>query len=381
MTHIGIARGTIVALVIVAAGLLVAGCSGEYGPTLPSPEGEAGDICGTVTDGDGQPVADATVTASNGSEQYTATTDANGHYCLHGLSEANYAMSFARTGFATVYRTAQFDGTLANADAEMTEEVGTNPDECPVIDVTATGLDEDAGTVRVTGTVGNTDSDTVIIFQDGQPTVAGLTEGALDQLVFLHPGTNVLRVFVANAGCARLGEPIEVEWTPPAGADFFFRVTLTWDTPTADPDLHVWSPGVEQHVAYWNQSIDAGTLDVDDTEGYGPENFTCTTSDPGRFRVAVNSFDLDEDPSTRCTIRVVTGGLASGSLVRSYGPHAFSSSNAEQGYPVTADTANWWRPVDIILGSDGSVAVTSADRESLPRDPAGVLSAAAVPVK
>lgn len=49
------------------------------------------------------------------------------------------------------------------------------------------------------------------------------------------------------------------------------KVTLTWDT-TGDLDLHVIDPDSEE--IYWAHTTSAsgGILDVDDTDGYGPEN-------------------------------------------------------------------------------------------------------------
>lgn len=49
------------------------------------------------------------------------------------------------------------------------------------------------------------------------------------------------------------------------------QVTLTWDT-TADVDLHVTDP-VGEEIYFGNPtSVSGGQLDVDDTDGFGPEN-------------------------------------------------------------------------------------------------------------
>ncbi|WP_028108893.1 YfaP family protein [Ferrimonas futtsuensis] len=69
------------------------------------------------------------------------------------------------------------------------------------------------------------------------------------------------------------------------------RATLTWgDQP--DVDLHVFEPG-GAHVYYRNPQGNDGTLDVDDTNGFGPENYyvACNDVSEGSYRVGVNYFN------------------------------------------------------------------------------------------
>ena len=70
------------------------------------------------------------------------------------------------------------------------------------------------------------------------------------------------------------------------------HVTLTWDNAT-DVDLHVTEPNGEE-IWYRNtRSNTGGQLDVDDTNGFGPENiFWPENSAPrGEYRVEVVYFD------------------------------------------------------------------------------------------
>lgn len=373
--------GCVLAAVVVTAALLT-GCSGGFGPTLPSPdEGGgppplAGDICGTVTDGEGAPIAGALVTASNGEDEWTATTDANGEYCLDGVASGAIGMTVGAAGFETEYRTLDFDGEATTLNVTMDAPVEGNPSVCPEVTLASANFSETGGTVEITGTVSNTDADSVILFQDGQPSITGLTGTAdpmtFTQLVFLHPGANVFVAMVGNATCTVLSEPLTVNWTPPQGSDFYFRVTLTWNTPTSDADLHVWSPD-NQHSSFWNKAINAGQLDVDDIEGFGPENFTNDTLVPGRFRVAIDSYDLDEETTYDVVVRVVTGGLAPNSVMRTFGPHTFTTDDGET-YPV--QPPNWWRPFDVVVAADGAVSVVAPDNAELPEYPSGTLAQA-----
>ncbi len=379
------------AAVTVLAGLvMLAGCDGGFGPTLPSPDGDVlvGQLCGTVMTGDEVPIPDAYVYigVQQGSEAVERIeTDENGRFCISDLAPGTYAMTVAADGYATEYRIISVTGENQTEDVVMDTPTQGNPTDCPVITAAAGTVDDTAGTVHITGTVTNTDADTVVIFQDGNPALTGLTDmqpdavvpgpRAFDFLAFLHPGTNVFRVLVSNAACTVISDPINVEWTPPQGSDFYFRVTLSWDTSTSDPDLHVWSPAPDnEHSAFWNMAINAGQLDVDDTEGFGPENFTNGTLVPGRFHVAINSYDLDEESVYHVTVRVVTGGLAANSLVRTFGPHTFTTDDSET-YPV--QPPSWWRPFDIVVSADGAVSVVAPDNATLPENPSGTPAQAA----
>jgi len=396
------------AVVLVVGMVVFVGCGGQFGPTLPSPDaaptneaptndlepgpgpGPVNTLCGQVTDENGDPLPDAAVAASDGQSRWTAETDAEGRYCFESVGTGQIAVAVGRAGYGTEYRTTDYAGGSATLDVQMDEPVAANPEDCPVIEVELLEFDEVVGTVRVVATVANTDADTVILFQDGQPSIMSLADlwgeavsvggREFEQLAFLHPGTNTFRVFAANAGCTTLSEPVTQEWTPPEGSDFYFRVTLTWDTDTSDIDLHAWTPD-DQHMYYGNGTVNAGELDVDDVDGYGPENFTVNSPIRGRYRIAVNSYDLSDADHANCLVRVISGGLASNSVVRTYGPYRFTGDNGNEGYPVTGNTDFWWRPVDIIFDESDGITVAGPDSTALhwdPANPTAVIPAAAV---
>lgn len=370
-------------MIAAVAALLIAGCSGGFGPTLPSPDGAvgpSGQLCITVVEGqEGLPIADAYVYVGTTREPVVLERDETGEegvVCFDEIPSGLYALSVSAEGYQTVHTTVQVTGEDQNVQVTLDEPTEGNPTECPEVTVTPGEVNETAGTVVISGTVTNSDSETLIIFQDGQPTVTSVaSDGSFSQLFFLAPGVNTFQVLVSNAACTILypEEPIEVQWQPEAGADFYFRVTMTWDEGTSDPDLHTWTPGIDEHSAYWNPAVSVGALDRDDTEGFGPENFTCTGLEEGRFRIAVNSYDLDDATTYNVTLRVITGGLAANTLVRTFGPHTFSTDNGE-GYPV--EPPNWWRPFDVVVASDGTVSVVTPDDATLPSAPSGTTATA-----
>jgi hypothetical protein len=63
-----------------------------------------GSITGLVTDGDGRPIDNATVTLNNGA---TTTTDQDGHYTFTNVTVGNYTFEIVKDGFTTL------NGTVA----------------------------------------------------------------------------------------------------------------------------------------------------------------------------------------------------------------------------------------------------------------------------
>lgn len=132
-----------------------------------------------------------------------------------------------------------------------------------------------------------------------------------------------------------------------------FKVTLSWNQ-ADDLDLHTVAPDGE-HSYYANKAISEGSLDLDNTTGFGPEDFIATSLVPGRYHIAVNYYGNGQVP-TAARIHVTT---ASGST--NFGPYTLAAPNGNMGYPVLGNTNSWWRPCDIQVNADGTVNVMSPD--------------------
>jgi uncharacterized protein YfaP (DUF2135 family) len=85
-------------------------------------------------------------------------------------------------------------------------------------------------------------------------------------------------------------------------------VTMTWGT-QPDVDLHVTEPN-GFHVYYAARTGASGYLDVDDTNGNGPEHYyvSCGTLETGTYAIGVNYYS-GSAPET-ATIQVEAGGVA-----------------------------------------------------------------------
>lgn len=79
------------------------------------------------------------------------------------------------------------------------------------------------------------------------------------------------------------------------------RVVLAWDSDGTDLDLHVVSPD-GQHTYYGNRVVrNGGALDVDVTNGYGPEIYANPTPPSGVYHIYVNYYgdgDNQQDLTT-----------------------------------------------------------------------------------
>ena len=99
-------------------------------------------------------------------------------------------------------------------------------------------------------------------------------------------------------------------------------VALKWGS-QPDVDLHVYEPN-GKHVYYRDQGGVSGSLDLDDTDGFGPEHYfvACDTLETGSYRVGINYYRGDGAETAR--IQITTGdGITktfSRSLATSIGP-------------------------------------------------------------
>ena len=84
------------------------------------------------------------------------------------------------------------------------------------------------------------------------------------------------------------------------------RIILAWDTDHTDVDLHVVTPNGE-HAWYGQQSLlSGGGIDIDATDGYGPEIFATPNPASGLYQIYVNYYGGDSEQQiitqTRITV-------------------------------------------------------------------------------
>lgn len=131
-----------------------------------------------------------------------------------------------------------------------------------------------------------------------------MSGGNITQDISLTGGYAVVQLDT-NADLDGSGESYTVSFCEPSTPPGQELLTiLTWDVDDTDLDTHILSEGDE--IAYYSMSRDWGDLDIDDTNGFGPETVTSTPETSGRnYEVQVHYYsDHGNGPAT-ATMRVV----------------------------------------------------------------------------
>jgi len=129
-------------------------------------------------------------------------------------------------------------------------------------------------------------------------------DGTVQQAISLTGGYSVLQLD-ADDSLDGSGESYTATFCnqqdPPAQE---LLLILSWDKDDTDVDLHVTSQ--ESEVAYYSLSQSWGDLDIDDTNGFGPETFTSTPGTNGRdYNVQVHYYSSHGNGDTNVTLRAV----------------------------------------------------------------------------
>jgi len=111
------------------------------------------------------------------------------------------------------------------------------------------------------------------------------------------------------------------------------RVILTWEGgPLTDVDLHITDPNDEE-CYYGNMTTSiGGELDVDDTDGYGPENFRLARGEAisGSYQIEVNYYSDEGTPGEPilATVKVYLNEGRPEEIIQEFGPHEITEADA-----------------------------------------------------
>jgi hypothetical protein len=330
--------------------------------------GATSSLEGTVVDKNGSPLSSVTVTLTpedeDAGEALTATTDGGGAYTFAEVSTGIYTIKFVKSGYVTV------DGNTTIGESPAVYGQTTMAEEGNGEDGTINFSVADAS--NPTLAVANAQ----IMIREGDND----TQGEFVKRVYsdsvgavsttLEPGNYTAEVskdsyetayesFVITGGEASSktvllsAELDEDDDTASTGVGGEARVVLTWGVAPRDLDSHLtWG---ENHVAYYNMTVDEVSLDVDDTTSYGPETVTISDVDTATtYNYYVHNYSGESDMG------------ASGAVVKLY------YGGTTRTYNIPSGVGLYWNVFSI---ENGQVVAASASNAltSEPRDRAGKL--------
>ncbi|MBN2497542.1 MAG: DUF2135 domain-containing protein [Deltaproteobacteria bacterium] len=184
----------------------------------------------------------------------------------------------------------------------LTASAVAGPTEAPTVEI-----DEPVGgwsterIVEVSGSVSGASVARAIMVVNGYERWLDLKGNRFQATIVVSKGANSIEVVARNdAGEGRDSVSVFSD-VPPVD----MQVILSWDTDGTDVDMHVTDPAGEECFYSHRTTEMGGRLDVDDTDGYGPEVFTLTHAQTGEYLVEVKYFSSHGHPQTRCRLQVV----------------------------------------------------------------------------
>lgn len=145
------------------------------------------------------------------------------------------------------------------------------------------------------------DVDFVTVIFNKIPLRLPVNSGSFSRKLIAGPGENSI---IAKA-TTKDGEYVDsvnfFSKAPPKA----LKIILMWDTDGTDVDLHVIEPNGEQCYYGNRKTSSGGSLDVDITNGYGPEIYTRSVPLLGEYDIRVKYYSDNGHPQTMVTVYIV----------------------------------------------------------------------------
>jgi uncharacterized protein YfaP (DUF2135 family) len=153
----------------------------------------------------------------------------------------------------------------------------------------------------VSGVVENAERPYVTMVYNGISQRLRVTEGKFETRLVLSRGDGLIEVHAE--GAKGRGKDTVAFFADVPKCDI--KIVLTWDTPGSDMDLWVTDPGGEKVMYNMRTSKVDGQLDIDVTDGYGPETFTMQNAVAGDYQIQVQNYSPGEVRVTRMWVDLV----------------------------------------------------------------------------
>lgn len=303
----------------------------------------------TIHGATGNGLDGVTIAVSNGTDNYGTTSTASGDWTIDGVPDGTYDITASKNGYVST----TLNGQVVAAPSTVSEPIPLVPNGTPagvfgnIRNATNQQLITSLTTVEARSGMNNTTGSVAasIATSTGQYILQNLPAGVYT-LQATNPNftTTVRTGVVVGGGGAAQGPDLVMS---PAGS--VARIVLTWGSVPNDLDSHLTGPtsGTRFWVYYGSRGSCSGIspfvcLDVDDTNGNGPETMTFTQITPGVYRYYVYDYSNRNNNSS-----TVLG--ASGAKVEFY-----VGNNPVRTFFVPGGTGNAWA----VFTWDGTTVTT-----------------------
>lgn len=155
----------------------------------------------------------------------------------------------------------------------------------------------------------------VRVVYNGIPFVLPVNNGNFERNFVASPGINNIYAESMNASGEIAKDQVSFYSKAPSKA---MKIILTWDTNGTDVDLWVIEPTGEKCYYGYRDTKIGGSLDVDITNGYGPEVYTLASGVKGTYTIQVHSYSDYRNPQTEAKIFVVLHEGTPKEIVKEY---------------------------------------------------------------
>lgn len=139
------------------------------------------------------------------------------------------------------------------------------------------------------------------LVENGTERMVRVRNGRVTEKLVLSPGSNQIVVQVKKDGVLHSDHVVLYSKVPKKD----IKIILTWDTDGTDVDLHVINPSGEECYYSNRETKEGGQLDIDITDGYGPEVFTQANAFPGKYQVKVHYYSSHGHPQSIALVQVI----------------------------------------------------------------------------
>jgi uncharacterized protein YfaP (DUF2135 family) len=155
--------------------------------------------------------------------------------------------------------------------------------------------------VPISGSVSDRSLRVIELGVNGRPRKVNVRGGRFDARLPVRPGLNTVEaVAQTSTGQARDRATFFAQ-VPRTDVQIF----LTWDTDGTDLDLRVTAPNGEECYHGHRHTSSGGVLEVDDTDGFGPEIFLLPVAPRGEYQITVAYYDAGRATLTEAEVEVV----------------------------------------------------------------------------